>query len=95
MAISDEDIRRLARLARLDLDEEELRQYRSELEAILEYVERLEKVEVDAGEGEASDEAGAAERPEEVDGALDREELTEQAPEVGEGAFLVPSVINS
>jgi aspartyl-tRNA(Asn)/glutamyl-tRNA(Gln) amidotransferase subunit C len=45
--LSNEAVIKLAKLSRLKLSEAEIDQYRKELEAILTYVERLEKVDVD------------------------------------------------
>ncbi len=44
--LSDEDVRRIAWLARLALSEEELSSYRERLSAILGYVERLRSLEL-------------------------------------------------
>lgn len=45
--LSREDILKLARLARLDLTEEEIVEYSEELSEILQYVEMLQGVDVD------------------------------------------------
>ena len=45
--LSREDILKLARLARLDLTEDEITEYSSELSEILQYVEMLQAVDVD------------------------------------------------
>jgi aspartyl-tRNA(Asn)/glutamyl-tRNA(Gln) amidotransferase subunit C len=44
MAISKEEVIKVAKLARIDVTEEEVGQFQSELSAILEYVEQLQKV---------------------------------------------------
>lgn len=44
MAITDKDIIHLAELARLDLTESEIKKAEAELGSILEYVERLQKI---------------------------------------------------
>ena len=45
--LTREDVLKLARLARLELSDEEIETYRSELSEILQYVEQLQSVEVD------------------------------------------------
>lgn len=45
--LSREDILKLARLARLDLTEEEITEFQGELSEILQYVEQLQNVDVD------------------------------------------------
>ena len=44
--LSREDVLKLARLARLDLTDDEVEQYRTELSDILQYVEQLQEVDV-------------------------------------------------
>lgn len=44
--LTREDVLKLARLARLDLTENEIEQYRTELSEILQYVEQLQGVDV-------------------------------------------------
>ncbi len=45
--LSKEDVLKLAKLARLELDQSEIEVYRSELSQILEYVEQLQTVNTD------------------------------------------------
>lgn len=45
--LSRDDVLKLARLARLDLTEEEIELYRTQMLAILQYVEQLTSVDVD------------------------------------------------
>lgn len=45
--LTRDDVLKLAHLARLDLDEDEIEQYRTELSDILGYVEQLQNVEVE------------------------------------------------
>lgn len=70
MAISAADVRHIARLARLDLSDDEVEQFRSELSAILEYVARLESLE-----------AGSAAEPDAPDQPL-REDVPAPWPDV-------------
>ena len=44
MSFSDKDIQHIARLARLHLEENEISQYRDQLDAILEYVDKLQEL---------------------------------------------------
>lgn len=44
--LTREDVLKLARLARLDLTDEEVEAYRKELSAVLDYVAQLDKVDV-------------------------------------------------
>lgn len=44
--LSRDDVLKLARLARLDVTDAEVEEFRAELEAILQYVEQIQKAEV-------------------------------------------------
>ena len=44
--LTRDDVLKLARLARLELSEDEIEQYRAELSEILQYVEQLQSVDV-------------------------------------------------
>lgn len=48
--LSPEDVLKLARLARLQLSEEEIESFRDEISAILAYVEQLQQVNLDGVE---------------------------------------------
>jgi len=45
--LAREDVLKLARLARLDLNDQEVEEYRHELSEILQYVEQLQTVDID------------------------------------------------
>lgn len=47
MALSIEDVEKIADLARLELSEEEKRMYQAQLSTILEYVEQLNQLELE------------------------------------------------
>ncbi len=47
MSLSNEEIRHIAKLARLHIEEEEIEDYREKLESILEYVEKLQELNTD------------------------------------------------
>ena len=47
MAISKEDVKHIAELARLELSEEDLQKFQGELSSILEYIEKLQEVETE------------------------------------------------
>ena len=83
----DIDIAYVARLARLGLSDEELEQYRDQLEAILEYAARVQALPTE-GVAPTSHPLPMvnALRPDEVEDTLDREEVLSQAPD-REGAF--------
>jgi aspartyl-tRNA(Asn)/glutamyl-tRNA(Gln) amidotransferase subunit C len=94
MKIALEEVRRVAALAHLELDESGAERLRAHLDQILGYVEKLD--EVDTSEVEPA--LGVTDRP---DGyredrerpCLPADEALANAPESGEGHFKVPRVI--
>ncbi|MHC4993399.1 MAG: Asp-tRNA(Asn)/Glu-tRNA(Gln) amidotransferase subunit GatC, partial [Planctomycetota bacterium] len=82
-ALSHEEVRKVARLARLDLHEVELESYREQLATVLGHVARLRLVDVEGVEPMA--------HPGELSNRLDRDEPT--APmEASEVLRLAPTV---
>jgi len=87
----DIDIAYVARLARLGLSDEELEQYRDQLEAILEYAARVQALSTEGVEPTSHPLPMVnAHRPDEVEDTLDREEVLSQAPDREGPYFKVP-----
>jgi aspartyl-tRNA(Asn)/glutamyl-tRNA(Gln) amidotransferase subunit C len=88
------DIAHVARLARLDLSEEELEGYKTQLGAILDHAARVQSL-----EGEPEVEASHplqfenAYREDVVRPSLDRDDVLAQAPEARDGFFVVPPTL--
>lgn len=93
-AISPEQVRKVAKLARLSLTDEQVERFRGELSAVLAYVERLRELELDGVEPLAN----PCEEPNRLRGddaaaAMAREVFLRNAP-VSEGPFVVvPKVL--
>jgi aspartyl-tRNA(Asn)/glutamyl-tRNA(Gln) amidotransferase subunit C len=89
------DIAHVARLARLDLSEEELEAYKTQLGAILDHAAKVQSL-----QGEPELEASHplrfenAYRDDEVRPSLDRDEVLAQAPESEDGYFAVPPTMD-
>ena len=85
------DIAHVARLARLDLSDEELEGYKTQLADILEHAARVQSL-----EGEPEVEASHplrfenAFREDEIRPSLDRDEVLAQAPQAIDGFFVAP-----
>ena len=91
MTVSPEDVRHIARLARLELTDEEVERFRRELSTILAYVEKLE--ELDAA---SAAEPGEPDQPLREDALVEWPDVTplhEAAPDFAGGFFRVPRVI--
>jgi aspartyl-tRNA(Asn)/glutamyl-tRNA(Gln) amidotransferase subunit C len=91
----DIDIDKVARLARLDLAEDVLAQYREQLGDILEHAARVQALPTDDVAPTSHPLAMTNNfRPDEATGALDRDEVLAQAPEAEEGYFRVPRILD-
>ena len=92
--ISADDVRKVAKLARLDLPEERIATYTGQLESILEYVSQLEKVDTEGiPETTRAVEVTNVTRKDGVDPTPVREEILNQAP-LREGDFFrVPKIL--
>lgn len=89
------DITHVARLARLDLEPEELERYRTQLSAILEHAAKVQALDVDPS-AENAHPLGLVNgfRDDEVTGSLDRDEVLAAAPEASDGFFVVPPAMD-
>jgi aspartyl-tRNA(Asn)/glutamyl-tRNA(Gln) amidotransferase subunit C len=95
MALSAEDVRRIARLARLRLTADEEERLRGELSAILGYVEQLQALDLEGVEAMTHATAGdaGALRPDELRPCLDPEVALANAPAREGTWFKVPRII--
>jgi aspartyl-tRNA(Asn)/glutamyl-tRNA(Gln) amidotransferase subunit C len=88
MTVDDEDVRHVASLARIDLDDGEIERFTEQFGDILEYFEALEEV----PEVEREAELTNVMRPDEVREGLTQEEALRNAPETEDGYFKGPNV---
>ena len=90
--IDREQVLHVARLARLELTDEEVEKMASELSGILEHVERINQLDLE--KVEPTSHVVAIEnvlRPDTPRPSWPREEILEPAPDPAGGAFRVPS----
>ena len=90
--IDREQVLHVARLARLELTEDEVERMASELSGILDHVDRISALDLEGVE--PTTHVVALEnvlRPDEPIPSLPRERALEQAPDAADGAFRVPS----
>lgn len=90
--IDREQVLHVARLARLELSEDELERMAGELSGILEHVDRVSQL--DLSEVEPTSHVVALEnvlRADEPEASLPRERALENAPDAADGAFRAPS----
>jgi aspartyl-tRNA(Asn)/glutamyl-tRNA(Gln) amidotransferase subunit C len=90
--IDREQVLHVARLARLELTDEELERMAGELSGILEHVDRISELDLDGVK--PTSHVIALEnvlRPDEPRPSWSRDEMVERAPDPASGAFRVPS----
>lgn len=94
MALSSDDTRQIAHLARIALDDQAVEALTTDLTTVLDLVEQLQAIDTDGVEPMAH--PGDAElrlRDDTVSEENQRDHLQAPAPEVEQGYFLVPRVI--
>ncbi|HEY6334152.1 MAG TPA: Asp-tRNA(Asn)/Glu-tRNA(Gln) amidotransferase subunit GatC, partial [Blastocatellia bacterium] len=96
--LTREDVRKIADLARLQLTAEETDSFTVQLAAIIDYVAKLNEVEISGAEGEADGVAAQIQasegwRDDVVQPCLGQQKALEEAPDAERGHFRVPKVI--
>lgn len=95
MALTTDEVRHIARLARLKLSAEEEERYTQQLSAILEYAERLQAVDTSAIPPTSTVlPMDAPLRSDVVRPSPERKRMLENAPEAEDGMFRVPPVLD-
>ncbi len=92
--ISKEEVRHVAKLARLELDEREEERMTGQMNDVLSYVEELGKL--DTANIPATTHAVELQnvfRRDEVNPSLDRKRVLENAPQTDDASFIVPKII--
>jgi len=94
MALDNKTVQDIARLARLNIDESELKKYGSELSNILNLVEQMEAVDTSGVEPMTHPfDATLRMRTDEVSEINQRDKFQSIAPNAEDGLYLVPKVI--
>ncbi len=96
MALSEQEVRKLALLARLELSDDEVRAMGPQLDAILGFVEQLSELDTDGVEPmtTALDVDNRWRADSQVDG-LTNDQALQNAPSQDDGSFLVPPVLGT
>lgn len=96
MKITRDEVLHVAKLARLELAEDEVEKLSSQLSAILDYVEQLGELDLENVEPMAHvHEVVNAFREDEPRPSLSNEEVLRNAPDAESGCFKVPKVIEA
>ena len=95
MAISRDEVVHIAKLADLNLSEQEIEGYTKDMQEILEFANMINNVNTEnVGEMVASNNKANAFRKDEVINFGNRDALLNNAPSQDEGMFRIPKVIN-
>ena len=94
MAITPDDARKVARLARIGVDDRDLPTIQKELSAILAFMERLAEVDVEGVDALLSvAPMRLKKRADAVESGSCEDEILANAPEARQGFFVVPKVV--
>jgi aspartyl-tRNA(Asn)/glutamyl-tRNA(Gln) amidotransferase subunit C len=97
MALSEKDVLYVAELAHLELTNDEVKRFGPQLDAVLEYVQKLNELDTTGVEPMAQVTYPAAENPtlrdDRAQPCFTQAEALQNAPEPGGGCFKVPQVI--
>jgi aspartyl-tRNA(Asn)/glutamyl-tRNA(Gln) amidotransferase subunit C len=94
MALTPEEIRKVALLARLELDDEEVEVQAQHINELLQRFEALQKLDVDGVEPTShSIPLFNVLREDEPTPSLSRDEALANAPEARDGCFVVPRIL--
>ena len=94
MSLSEDDIRRIADLGRIDITDEQVLAMQGELYDIFRMIEKIRSVDTEGIAPMPNPHAGVQRlRAAAVTEPEDRQENMKNAPEQAEGCFLVPQVI--
>ncbi len=96
MALSDEELEHLEKLARVKLSPESRERFREQLERIIDFVRRLQEVDTTTyAAKEYIADLKPYMRDDEAGSCLSRDVVLEEAPEREDGFFSVPPVIET
>jgi len=94
MAVTTKDIRHIAKLARLKIEEDKLPKLLSDMEAIVGMVDKLGELDLSSFSEELLDKETVNNlRKDEVRPSLARGEILKNAPQTKAGCFSVPRVV--
>lgn len=95
MSLSFDDVRQIAHLARLSLNEAQLRRYQSQLSAILEYEARLNELDLEGIEPTThAVPMSNVWRPDRAEGSLSSAELLANTKHSADNQFFIQTVLD-
>ena len=95
MDFTIEDAKKLAKLSRLEFNDDELKNFLSEFDSILKQVSLIDKIDVSGVDIKSNDVVDVEQlREDKVVEAFSQEQVLQNAPEKKDGAFLVPLTVD-
>lgn len=96
MSITKEQIKHVAKLSRLEFDDENIEDFTLKFESVINYVEKLKSVDTTGVEPTSHPHSDIKNvmREDKVEKSLDREEIMKNAPESENGYIKVDKVID-
>ena len=93
MSLKIEEVEHIAKLAKLDLSDDEIARYREQLSDILDHIAKLDELDTSGISPMANAVQGASPlRADVAHTSLPREKLLQNAPDSQDGQFKVPAV---
>lgn len=94
--LSEEEIRHIAKLSRLELTKEEVETYQEQLSSVLSYVEQLGEVNTENVEplANVTGLSNVYREDEVVESGITHKDIAKNAPEFKDGFFVVPGVFD-
>ena len=94
VTLEDSEVAKIAMLARIGVDEDDLHGYAEQLTGILELVKAMDSIDTTQVEPMAHpQDQSQRRRPDEATEVVDRDTLQKGAPRVEDGLYLVPRVL--
>ncbi|RKD28998.1 Asp-tRNA(Asn)/Glu-tRNA(Gln) amidotransferase subunit GatC [Thermohalobacter berrensis] len=95
MDISKEDVKHVAKLARLEFSQEEIEDFTQKFASVIEYVEKLKEVDVEGIEPTYHvHPIKNVMREDKVGKSMDRDKVLSNAPDKETGFFKIPNVLD-
>lgn len=92
--ISLEEVKKIAKLSRLELSEQKLASFQQDLSKILDYIDKLNELDTEGVEASYCRARNIENLREDIaKPSMDREKILKNAPEQEDGAFKVPTVV--
>lgn len=94
MAISEEQVRHVALLARLELSDDQVASFGEDLNSILGHIDSIQRLDLDGVEPTAHPlEVCNATRTDDTRPGLSQADALKNAPESQDGAFVIPQIV--